>query len=231
MENKEALQYLVGLDKPEVIDVKVGQYTTKEVHLVTKPGVNVLQVHTLQGLVDYIKDDIDGMATIFAHINSPHDVRIYSKLDGDLHQRFEYLRAIFEDDFDPSNQEYSIEDFIVMLQSQFEVTDEREELQKLVSSITTDAKANTRDDGVSQSVVVNSGVTMNAEVTIKNPWMLQPFRTFPDIDQPVIPFVLRYSTRSTLRLHAADGGKWKLETIGRIHKFLTDKALGISIIS
>ena len=60
------------------------------------------------------------------------------------------------------------------------------------------------DDGVGQTVTAKSGVTRTTKVDVKNPWMLAPFRTFPEVAQPESPFILRMDKDSQCALFEGD---------------------------
>ena len=66
---KEALQYIIGLSRAEVQDVQlpdgtIQTYSDKDLQLLEKhiPKAEVITMHTLTSLLDYIKGNIDTMS-------------------------------------------------------------------------------------------------------------------------------------------------------------------------
>ncbi len=103
-------------------------------------------------------------------------------------------------------------------------TEARDGLLKFVGNLTTALVQNSVDDGTSQTVTIEQGVR-KSEVELPNPVTLAPRRTFPEVDQPDSPFILRVrQTREgqmpELALYEADGGLWKLAAIQNIKDHL-----------
>lgn len=86
---------------------------------------------------------------------------------------------------------HDAENFNISLQSAFVKNDDRDVTLKVVGNIREEAVNQIGDDGVSQSVVAQTGVATRANVVVPNPVMLQPYRTFVEVEQPVSPFVFR----------------------------------------
>ena len=93
----------------------------------------------------------------------------------------------------------------------------------LVGNIRMENEAQTADDGMSQRVTVKDGVSTVREAIVKNPFVLYPFRTFEEVDQPASPFVLRIRKNQggpEAALFEADGGVWRNEAVKRIGAYL-----------
>jgi hypothetical protein len=132
-----------------------------------------------------------------------------------------------------------LEQFIIQLQTGFALTLERQELQKLVGSIRSSATAEFEDDGISQSVAVQTGVTRMSKVGVKPEWVLSPFRTFPEIDAPESPFIVRIKQSEDPRtpgvfasISESDGGAWRVAAIARIGEYLrAELGDGVTILA
>lgn len=60
---KDALQYVVGLRKPEIIELGEDCYTDKEITRIPSAlRARALEMSTLTSLVDYIKANVDSMS-------------------------------------------------------------------------------------------------------------------------------------------------------------------------
>ena len=81
------------------------------------------------------------------------------------------------------------------------------------------------DDKFSQTLQIKEGIVRKANVEVKNPVSLGPFRTFREIQQPESNFVLRYKnlkgdTGIAAALFEGDGGRWQLDAIALIKGWL-----------
>ena len=59
-----------------------------------------------------------------------------------------------------------------------------------------------------------------AQAKTPNPVTLRPYRTFNEVEQPASQFIFRINKMANLALFEADGGKWQLEAIGNIARYL-----------
>lgn len=192
-----------------------------------RPEPTALTVSTLTAVVDYVKAEIADERVII-QVATPTLVKVLSPLVGDQRQVFVYLNThpllpeiTFKSFMDP-------ETFLIQLQSAFVATEEREELQTFCSRVRTGLAKEIDDDGVGQNVTVMASLTRPESLKVKNPWMLQPFRTFPEIEQPCTPILLRMrsskaadsSISASMALFEADGGSWRSFAITRIGAWL-----------
>jgi hypothetical protein len=234
----EAIQDSV---RTETIVVGDREYLTREVFLPPKERmVEHLAINTLQGLVDYLSQDFDGVAAdSLIHVESPSDVYLLGKVEGRSNQRPCYVhcqhRSIFEDF--AFGRFMPIDKFVISLQCLFEDDGDRARVLALVGNIQSEVIQNVADDGVSQSVQVREGIRRVQVVEIENPVRLSPKRSFPEISQPESPFILRLEKgRSgelpTVGLFECDGGAWQLQAIANIKHWLKSELgeLAIGII-
>lgn len=200
------------------------------------PEPQAMTVHTLQGLADYLDVNQDALeaAEVSIHIVGPTEVRVVSSLQPETAQRFTYLRATYEPRVGSGHgTEFSfgsfvaVEDANIALQSLFADAGGREAALKLIGNVKDKGVKTQADDGVTQTVTARTELALD-EVEVPNPVDLAPFRTFPEVDQPLSPFILRM--RSSERqgvmaaLFEADGGAWKLDAIEEIRGWLSENA-------
>jgi hypothetical protein len=106
----------------------------------------------------------------------------------------------------------------------------------LASSLTNEAVTTNADNGFVQGATVKRGMRMKDNVTLKPRVTLLPYRTFPELAQPASEFVFRARSVSDdlppeLLLVEADGGKWKVDAINEIARYLRAAGLEIPVIS
>ena len=227
---KEALEYLVGLGKTEIIDVDGKKFSTKEIFSVKDPMPALIKTTTLTSLVDYIKSSIDKKCSenLLIHVESPDRVELYSELRDDK-ERETYMvsealtpnNIIFDNFIDP-------ERFNIMLQSSFVENADRTLLLKVTGNIKESAVKQIGDDGVSQAATIKTGVASVNEVVVPNPVILAPYRTFPEIKQPESKFIFRMQSGPSAALFEADGGAWRNKAMEEIKTYLKEQLAGIS---
>jgi hypothetical protein len=128
------------------------------------------------------------------------------------------------------------EEFTIAVASLFAETPDKAYVLTLASTLTDEAVKTSEDDGFRQKVTVKAGMRHAEGITLKPRVSLAPFRTFPELDQPVSDFVLRAKGegdggKPLLMLVEADGGRWKIEAIETIARKLQSYSLGIPIIA
>ncbi|MDA1850276.1 hypothetical protein PDL09_24210 [Bacillus cereus] len=219
---KQAMEYLLETAGVRIEKVNNRPYSTQPLYAVKEPTAVGITVNSLSGLVDYIKSEFDGDHPLMIHIENPRNVTCFTKVNDD------YNRSVFMEAKALTPQFtferfHDAENFNISLQSAFVKNDDRDVTLKVVGNIREEAVNQIGDDGVSQSVVAQTGVATRANVVVPNPVMLQPYRTFVEVEQPVSPFVFRMQNGPRCALFEADGGAWKLEAIENIKNYLVEK--------
>lgn len=226
---KEALQYLIGLGKTEVLEIKGRQYTTNDIIKVKEPKPAPLSVSTLTGLVDYVKSGIDNIKTPFlVEIYSPIGVSLSSPIFGDFEQRKTYLEVEAELPELSLNNYMSQESFVISLQSCFVRNDGNKQsdifnLIKCASHVSKNSEITSEDDGITQSASMKSGIHIVNRENLPNPVILQPYRTFQEVEQPYSEFVFRVQDGPRFGLFEADGGAWRSQAIQNIKHYLCEQ--------
>lgn len=204
----------------------------KPVHEAT---IDSLEISTLTGIVDFIQSKIESEhgKKMYVHVKSPTQVNLETDSFGPWLQRHTLIVSVaLATDF-LFGQQYNPEEFIIALLSQFQDTEHRNALLHACSNITNESVGTLNDTGHSQKMEVRKGVSMRQEVEFKNPVILQPFRTFPEIKQPESEFVFRIHEQDDIScsLHEADGSAWKLEAITRVREYFNKKLPDIPVIA
>lgn len=237
MINKEALEYLVdlGMERDPIIQLEQGTFSREDLKRVNDPVATTLKVSTLTGLVDYIKANVDELkGELLIQVKSHDEVRLFSKLNTDRDREL-YIQA---EAILPNNIRYNsfidTENFNIMLQSSFVDTGDKAVLLKYTGLVQDEAVKSTGDDGVSQQVTVKTGVASVGQAIVPNPVSLAPYRTFPEVEQPISKFIFRMQSGPRAALFEADGGAWRNQAILNIKNYLEkelEKAINISIIA
>lgn len=232
---KEFVDKLLELKRPETIKVDNRDYSTISIDPILEPVFEKLQVYNLESLITYIKDDPDILKNKRKLINivSPTKILLQSNCYGNFKQRDTYMivdcRELLPDIY--FERFMSIEQFIITLKSKFVMTEQLEQIVKIVGNISDETVTNYNDDGITQQVTAKTGIARVGEVALPPRIELKPYRTFVEVEQPSSEFLLRANKRNgeiEFALFEADGGAWKNESISLIAQYLKDKLEGVS---
>lgn len=235
---KEAIEYLLKLKRPETIQLNGKDYSTIEINPIKEEKCDAITVFNLDSIIKYLKDDPDNYKEKVKIINivSPVEVIVESTLFGNFKQREKYIVANYAD-LVPDiyfGKYMSIEEFIIMLKSKFILTDNLENIIKVVGNVADENVTNYNDDGITQKVTTKTGIARLGEVALPSKINLKPYRTFIEIEQPESEFLLRAKKGYEgieFALFEADGGAWKKDAIKSISKYLSDNLEDINNIT
>ncbi len=198
-----------------------------------KPPVpGSLSVNSLDGLVNLLEADFEGLATEdhvpsrpLVHVIDFENVAVLLRHSNKYAQRPTLITAAPLKGITgfPFNDFTSQEKFIIGLQSCFEHTDDLAYLIELASHIDSTEKVTLEDTGAAQIVTTHQGIAFKEAKAIKGGVKLAPYRTFRDVDQPVSEFIFRVRDGGSCGLYEADGGRWKLDAINAIAAWLTNR--------
>lgn len=244
---KEAISYLVetGEDlaqakaKPQVVCVNEKQFLyipgqeLQKMDDVPDPDPRNTTIYTLQGLVDFIKADIDHLLTdpekkYLVIVQSPTKVVLCTPIRKDAGYRVGIASCEYNGGYDGFNHYMDAESFIVTLQSRFQPTKARDTILSLIGNMTDEQTGQTADDGVTQKITFKKGVTTVDTTKVVNPVPLVPIRTFTEVKQPESPFILRIrpgtnDAPATVALFESDGGAWQIAAVQEIGAWLKEK--------
>lgn len=195
------------------------------------PLPETLALHTLSSLSDYLKENPDelDLAKILVHVRDELSVSVLSVAEGQwLEKRRYFVSAKSERPTFRFGEWQGQELFIIALMTHFDDTPERAKLVKLVGNLKDGQTVVQQDDGMTQMVTAQTGVSTvarkNAEPLVK----LRAHRTFAEIVQPSAEYLFRLrsgvaeGSPPQLALFETDGGAWKLEAIESIKKWLVE---------
>lgn len=184
------------------------------------------ETFSLDGLIDYILTDPENKfkegTRHIVRVSTPTLVQIIAPERGYWREREQvaFCQAVIPEI--KFGRYMDAEEFQVMVQTCFMDSENRAMVLKLAGSVKKEQNMQTADDGVSQKVTIKSGISTAADVIVKNPVTLTPYRTFHEVEQPESPFVLRFDEDGNPALFTGDGSKWKLEAVAAIRKYLAE---------
>lgn len=238
---KEAIEKILELAAPITVEadpakadrqqyVKIGN----SLEPLNNPNTpEALKFFTLNGLVAYLKENKDGLnqGSLVIHVESHERVSVRGKANGpwfvrDIHAVAEVCEEKRGSGRLEFGNYYEPDFFVTMLMAQFQVTEDLKKVQQIAGNVSGEKVTTSIDDGITQNVVMKSGVALTQRAEIVNPFLLAPFRTFTEVKQPVSPFVFRVKQQRDgeapkCALFEADGGHWKNLAIDSIALLLT----------
>ena len=226
---KELAQYIVGLSKPELIEINDKIFCDRNLRRYDYNTPEPLLFKSIQGLLEYIKSDHDcTYDNSFIHIVNYKRIEFMSPLNDD-NQREVY--AICEPDVIDIrfNQFLDRETFNIMLQTGFVGNDDLKEILRYIGTMSDKEVRTVADDGIKQEITIKSSTQGLIDVFIPNPVILRPFRTFVEIEPVESKFVLRLKEGGGCALFEADGGAWKIDTMGALQTYIEDTLQGLEI--
>ena len=227
---KDALSYAVELADKEnkIISSKTGrEYFDKNKYdlqeLNPRKYAPILELQTLKSLVDYLKSDNDliGSRKVVVVVDNYQRVSVYDQVDLENGRRPQLVSVRASVPVIPFSNWRDQEEFNIMLQSMFINDADRNLILDFASHLKIEKGAEVQDNGISQMATVRDGVASLAQAKTPNPVTLRPYRTFNEVEQPASQFVFRINKSANLALFEADGGKWKLEAVENIARYLT----------
>lgn len=225
---KEALQYIVELNKPDIRVLHNNPYSDKPLHRVKQelPKAEPLRLSTLTGLIDYIKADVEDeiSGNIFIQVTSPTRIDMYSTLDVE-HRRERLVEVDALVPNFPFGRFVEQEEFCINVQSKFVGTEDRELLLKFAGTVESGTIAQYGDDGVTQKATIKTGIASKGTAVLPSPLKLKPYRTFTEVEQPESDFIFRMKDMGSVccALFEADGGAWRNVAMHNIKVYLQDQ--------
>lgn len=221
---------IVSLSDEEQIKVEDYSYIKEGYNKYFPPEVEVIKLSTLQGFCDFVPT-INKEDGLFIIVDSPEQVRLVSDIDSKYKDRQTYCTAIL----DRRRLEFhwrNTEDFNIFLQANFEHTEHKDNILKLIGNLTDEEVNNYSDNGITQTTTKKTGISRKENVDIPNPVFLAPYRTFIDVKQPESMFILRMRSNGVpeSNLFCADGDLWKVKAINNIKEYLYENITNIPII-
>jgi hypothetical protein len=219
-------------------------YSSKQLHQIKAAPPehpDDVNVCTLAGFADLVRaglEEKDFPSCYVIHVVDEKTVVLKSKLSDKYGRRLVLIVAqpVPFNQFRFQNW-MSQEEFAIAVASLFsDESPDKQYILDLASTLTNEATVTSEDNGFTQKGTVKQGMRTLKPVTIKPRVSMAPYRTFPEIPQPISQFVLRAKaeggdSKPTLMLVEADGGRWKIDAIAEIKRAMEAFGLNIPIIA
>lgn len=231
---KEALEYAVEIAAPKVMELElddglVGTFSDKKLYPV-RPDIPIpepIKMSTLSSLVSYLKSSVDvtdKSVDLLVHVVSPTKVVLRSTLDVNKN-RSTLAYATYDAPTFEYGRYYDHESFIIAVQSKFidDPNTNIDELLAFAGTVESGTVASYGDDGITQKAVIKQGIASKSDAIVPNPVVLRPYRTFPEVEQPISSFVFRMKDGNRgveCALFNADGGAWEHAAMKNIAAYL-----------
>ena len=232
------LEKFISAVRPGVVHVGGKEYPTIPVFNPPDPVLRefpTLPAVCLCAIPDYLhqnRDDADKAKIQI--VVKPTSVAIVGLPSGELRKRDVFIRAEFTKGQAGSINLTDLETVRLSLMTDFVETNARNLVLEFLSHIADERSLVNADDGVSQSVTAHIGIASRAQVTVPSPVILQPIRTFPEVEQPQVPFVFRLKTEPTGMKAALleQRSNWELQAVAHIKGYLSSQPelIGIPLI-
>lgn len=224
---KEAIQRILDLARPEVVEIEDRQYLLQGRDPAIKIFPHPIEVYNLSGIIDYCCDDPDDIRHFVVHVADYDRVVLYQPVTGPFNQRPMLAKSVCRECGFRFGLPYHYEDFMVALYTSFVHNEDREYILKFISGVRVDAGSKVEDNGITQVLTAKAGASsLVKDIPIKNVLTLKPYRTFSEIDQPESVFVFRMKVvdgQPMFSIHEADGAAWKQVAILRIKVYLAEQ--------
>ena len=215
MIDRSFIEKIEEMTGPKTVDTVFGTYSDKRLYRIEDELVDTISLSSLSGLATMIKQEMnDFIIPLFVRVSSPEKVDVLGAVRDDMQREMPYtaIAKFIRFDYD---RYISIENMIIGLKSRFAPTEDRDYLVQLLGNITDQQSVQTKDDGITQSATVKSGIQLVGEQRIKPIVSLKPYRTFLEVEQPESDFLIRLKDGSAA-LFEADGGAWEREAVKNV---------------
>lgn len=242
MIDESFIDKIVELSHSEIVELNDIEFlqTASEVKQVIFPAYATEKLFSLSQLVNLIQSRIkeqdkdqletgESFTDEMVNVVAFNIVELRDAVYNENRQISVFGRADFSKAYTPFpfGKKMDQESFIIALMTAFGDTAERETMLKLVSSVKADRIKTSDDDGIGQVVATRAGVALTSNAEVKKIWKLQTFVTFPEVEQPTIPYLLRlHQVEDELpqfALYECDGGKWKVDMTISVREYLVNR--------
>ena len=230
---KEAIDRILELQRPSTfIDndgIERHTSTHQMVGMATKAHEAVV-CSSLESLCEFAKsnghfDSEPGAHSFFFEVTGPASVSLVQIEEYDGQDKKETVcecKAILPAPFQ-FGQFMDPETFIIRSVDFFERNEAFREMLSTVSSVTDFNAADVDDDGLSQTVTTKSGVGRKDRKMIDPFVHLRAYRTFREIEQPEVTYLLRVQKGPSVALFEASGYHWKITAVEGIADYIINK--------
>lgn len=187
----------------------------------------VAEFRSLDAIVQVIMAEIERhTCPIFINVKSANKVEVFSTYREDFKRDYLYAAGIT---YRNRPEWYTYDEAMIVLRSQFIPNEGTEYVLELLSSVSDKNEVLSNDNGITQSVNVRKGVSLQSKAEVRPRIKLRPFRTFLEVEQPESEFLLRLRPGNQekgidpqIGFFEADGGMWELAAKDSIARYFEE---------
>lgn len=221
----EKIEELVnGQVEPELETINGVDYikTAKGYQQLKKPRMDIINVNSLNGLVEMvkvvIKNEVLGIPALVVNVDV-NDIIVSTShnIAGEMDQIIKAYPLMPDLGLD---RRQSVEELIIKLSTAFVETENTTKFINSISNLRMVEEVEFNDDGIGQTVTAKKGAQLNQKYTIQPIVKLKPIRSYAEIEQVESKFLFRVNQSGNVTLYEADGGQWRYEVQKRIVEYL-----------
>lgn len=221
----EKIEELVnGQVEPELETINGVDYikTAKGYEQLKKPRMDIINVNSLNGLVEMvkvvIKNEVLGIPALVVNVDV-NDIIVSTShnIAGEMDQIIKAYPLMPDLGLD---RRQSVEELIIKLSTAFVETENTTKFINSISNLRMVEEVEFNDDGIGQTVTAKKGAQLNQKYTIQPIVKLKPIRSYVEIEQVESKFLFRVNQNGNVTLYEADGGQWRYEVQKRIVEYL-----------
>lgn len=244
----EAIQKIISINKSKVHEIDGNSwYEGREGLKLVRPNVDrqeCFMLGSLDGLKDYIEIEKPPDGSFIA-IHSPSNVALFTEPHQIDHARTFLASATPVDTHYQFGHSHGIEHFLILLQTGFATYPSAEgdnapessikDLVAKLSHIKSDESVTFEDNGVNQNVVMKNQLKAGevSRGSLPNPVILRPYRSFREIRQPRVSFLLRMHKNNDgvqVVLHESRSMEWVTKANSRIKAWIKEHIPSVPVI-
>lgn len=221
---KAMINRIVELAAPTTYEIDGHTYASECLTRIDPPKYKPIHIDVtgLDSICKLVRNEAKAVGRkIFIQIERYNKVTVFSTYDEEYERSYLY-RCVADTPNVTVNRFNPYENAVIELRSLYIPNNDTEYLLQLLSSISSESKVVSTDNGVTQSVEAKQGIALSQMVAVKPRVSLKPFRTFIEVDQPESEFLLRISSDGKIGLYEADGGVWKLEATRNVAAYFEE---------
>lgn len=218
---KSFVEKLTELATPKTYETETSVYASKDLAFIEnkKRRPRCIDVTGLDSICKLVRNEAGHIGRqIFIRVSDYKEVSVFTTLDSD-EERFYLYKCAADTPSVTMGRFLPYENAVIEIRSLYIPNPDTDYLLKLLSSVSSESKVTSTDNGVTQKVEAKAGIALSTLVEVKPRVVLRPFRTFVEVDQPESEFLLRISDKGEIGLFPADGGVWKLEATRNVAKY------------
>lgn len=239
----EAIDRIIELAKPEIIEAHCRTYSTKKLYPVDEPIAETVRVGTLSGLIEFLKHEEDEVrdSVRMIHVIDHAHVAALSSLIEPFAQRARLVAAVHESAAVKFDRYMTVEEMVVWLATSFVANEDRAYILQIIGNLRDEKVQTLTDNGMSQQVTARAGIARVESTAVRPIVTMAPRSTFAEVEQPESNFIFRLRPGSkpgelpTCALFASDDQEWKLRAMGsvkrRLEELITEAGLDIPVIA